>query len=92
MELHEKIHHLFFVVLRRPFILVGHDFYRMKEFKAYNLTYMAYGLTCLFLISAVNTVMKYDMVTVLHMVSFTGMATQVHQIIFHYECVIILLI
>lgn len=81
MEPHERVHYLFYVVLRKPFIIIGYDFYPMKEFKPYLLTYLGYVLLLWYFIGVVNTILNYDMVAVLHMVSFTGMSIEVLKVL-----------
>lgn len=43
MEPHEKIMDLFFIELRKIFVLLGHDFYRQAEFNKCLLSYGSFS-------------------------------------------------
>lgn len=71
------MHHLFHTLLRKLFILVGHDIFRDREFKRYLLTYMMNALLVLFFIGAVKTIAFYDVNTVLTTIGFVGIGLEV---------------
>lgn len=77
MQPHEKIRHLFFNLLRKLFIFIGHDFYGGGEFKPYWLSYIMYGYLASFYIGAIYTVIYYDMLEKLNTIALTGIAVQV---------------
>lgn len=78
MEPHEKIRDLFFIELRKIFVLLGHDFYRQAEFKPYFLTFCMYLSYSTFYFGVVKTIMFYSMVETLNMIAFVGVALQVN--------------
>lgn len=77
MEPHQKMHHLFRNLLRRLFILIGHDIFREGVFKPYALTFVMYAWFTLFFIGAFYTMALYDLTIILNMIAFLGLACEV---------------
>lgn len=77
MEPHQKMYHLFHVLLRKLFIYVGHDIFRPGKFMPYGLTYFMYFLLVIFFSGAIKTMAFYNMNIVLNMIAFVGIAFEV---------------
>lgn len=77
MQPHEKIHHLFYILLRKLFISVGHDFFDDGKIKPNLLTYLVYGHLGMFYIGAIYTLIYYDWAEKLNIIAFTGITFQV---------------
>lgn len=80
MKAHEKIKHLFFNLIRKTFIIVGHDFFVHEKFKPYWLTYIMYGLLALLYIGTGKTFFFYDLAHKLNITAFLGIGLQVKPI------------
>lgn len=82
MQPHERIRHVFFNLIRKIFIFVGHDFFAQEHFKPYFLTYVMYGCEALMYIGTVKTICFYDIAQKLNVIAFVGIAFQVKHVIY----------
>lgn len=77
MEPHVKMHHLFHNLLRKLFIVIGHDIYRGSVFKPYGLTFVMYGLLLYFFTGVIKTAAFYDAEVILNMIPLVGLVLEV---------------
>lgn len=77
MELHEQIHHLFYNLLRKLFVALGHDIFEPGDFKPGCFAIFLYTLNVLAYVSCIYTVCAYDAVIGLHSVSPAAICIQV---------------
>ena len=66
MELHEKIHHLFYNLLRKLFAAIGHDFFHSDGFKPGFIAYSLYIINFIAYICCIYTIWMYEPVLGLH--------------------------
>lgn len=78
MEPHQKVHHLFFNLLRILFKAIGFDIFRSGEFKPYLFTYVIYCLYASFFVGVTNTLLQYDLTTALNIIGLIGIAFEVN--------------
>lgn len=78
MELHQKIHHLFYNLLRKQFAIIGHDIFRDEDrFKPYLATYFAYAWFSIGTLGVINTFANYGMADKLNCLGFFGVFFEV---------------
>lgn len=77
MELHKKIHHLFYNLLRRLFVALGHDIFDLGEFKPGALAFFLYSFNGISYVSCVYTIWTYDALIGLHSVGPAAICIQV---------------
>lgn len=77
MELHEKVHHLFYNLLRKLFVALGHDIFEPGDFKPGGFAFFLYSFNAISYVSCVYTLWTYDAVIGLHSVGPAAVCTQV---------------
>lgn len=82
MEPHERIRYIFYNLLCKFLILVGHDFLGKDVFKPSLYTIFLYGLNALGFVSCIYTLIWYDISTGLNAIGYGAFNIQVKNIIF----------
>ena len=79
MELHKKIHHLFYNLLRKLFIACGRDIFKSSGFKPNYISFLLYIVNFVAYICCIYTVWTYEAAIGLHSFGVAAICIEVMQ-------------
>lgn len=80
MEPHERIRYVFYNLLRKFLIAVGHDFLHKDGFKPSLYSFFLYGINSFDFISCIYTMIWYDIATGLYSIGYGAINIQVQSV------------